>query len=70
LFNPSDLEPPAWLPGLIDEENGAEMLDDPAARLGLFPDTGPSGRSTSSDSHKDNPFEAFIEQLFPDDDPL
>jgi hypothetical protein len=70
LFNPTALEPPSWLPDLLDEENGAEMLDDPATRLGLFPSTGPSDRSTPPKSHKDNPFEAFIEQLFPDDDPL
>jgi hypothetical protein len=70
LFNPSGLEPPGWLIDLLDQENGTELLDDPAARLGLFSETGPSGQSTSSDSPKDNPFEAFIEQLFPDDDPL
>jgi len=70
LFNPASLEPPGWLLDLIDQENGPEMLDDPAARLGLFPDTGPSEHSTPPISHKDDPFEAFIEQLLPDDDPL
>lgn len=70
LFNPSGLEPPSWLTDLLDQESGAEALDDPAARLGLFPDTGTTGRPSSSDSPKDNPFEAFIEQLFLDDDPL
>jgi hypothetical protein len=70
LFSPTDLEPPGWLADPLDEENSAEMLDDPAPRLGLFPDAGPSNRSTPDDSHKDNPFEAFIEQLFSDDDPL
>jgi hypothetical protein len=70
LFNPSELELPSWLTDRIDQENGAELLDDPATRLGLFPDTGSADRSTPPGSHNDNPFEAFIEQLFPDDDPL
>lgn len=60
LFAPSTLPPPQWIAG-VDDEPGPGSA---SGVLGFLPSAPPPPRQTP-----DDPFAAFIEQLFPDDPP-
>jgi hypothetical protein len=63
LFNPESLAAPGYSP--VSPPSEAE---DPLSRFGLSP-SGPNSEQVSPRAMEDNPFEAFIEDLFADDDP-
>jgi hypothetical protein len=73
LFSPSRLTPPDWQP-TQDRGQPESPFDNTSNRLGMFPSRFGSERSeqpdhsSTRDSAPNNPFESFIEQLFPDDD--
>jgi hypothetical protein len=60
LFNPASLAPP----GSRSESTKPQPSIDSENPLGLFPQMNKPAAPS-----KENPFEAFIEQLFPDDEP-
>jgi hypothetical protein len=61
LFNPASLAPP----GSRSDSTKPHTPIDSANQLGLFPH---KKKLDAPDASKTNPFEAFIEQLFPDDE--
>jgi hypothetical protein len=60
-FKPSELPFPSWLSDLANRSRSRPTLDDPGLFLPL--DAPPSSPK------RHDPFEAFIDELFPDDDP-
>jgi len=69
LFQPAKLPPPAWVTGAsLPEAEPPLFHDDPPADPGPYPDE-PLTRPAPPQAGRYDPFEAFIEELFADDDP-
>ncbi len=68
LFDPTHLESPNWLARLVDHEETRSELPAPEVPPLLHSGEPESDPDSESPSAHDNPFEAFIEQLFSDED--
>lgn len=67
LFDPAHLEPPNWLARLVDREEARSELPPPESPALLHAGDPESEDESEPPAHY-NPFEAFIEQLFSDED--
>ncbi len=68
LFHPGQLSPEGWLHRSAGSSTGTSSMPDQAEQLGLFSSRDDIAPPDPDDPPRTNPFESFIDQLFPDED--